>query len=432
VRNTLPRLPLPRFTPHNFGDVDRGLREWRSRLQVVDDNLRELDDEPTLRKLEGRPGLPAAPLEGETAARVGPALRALRDVWAYRDRLTDVVERAEEIRKSVFLKIWSEGPQMQAIDDLLNGPSVVLLGATIPLALRSLAATAQEQKKVTPAGLLQAMESAFTDARDAVFAVDAAWNMLLPSLVQSQRELEALRARAGRLGVALDAQFTEVADTLVRLRQQAERDPLGALTTSTADVEPHLDRLRASVEAVERTRASVTSDLARATTLIEQLVATNAAARDAEHRSVAEIRDPVGLTAALDDAQIEGLRPWLATLHGTVDQGNWPAARVGLDRWLATATEYQTTVESARAANCAALDRRDELAGLLRARSAQSADLARHGLYLSPDVEQAARRATALLAEVPCRVEAAAASVAQFDAAVSSLAHSARERSASG
>jgi hypothetical protein len=205
VRNTLPRLPLPRFTLRNFDDVDRALREWRSRLEVVDDNLRELDDEPTLGKLEGRPGLAAVALEGETAQRVGPALRALRDLWAYRDRLADAIDRAEEIRKSVFLKPWSEGKQMQAIDELLNGPSVVLLGATIPLALRSLAATAQEQNKVTPAALLQAMEGAFADARDAVFGVDAAWTRLLPSLVQSGRELDALRARASTLGVSLRA-----------------------------------------------------------------------------------------------------------------------------------------------------------------------------------------------------------------------------------
>ena len=48
MRNTLPKLPFPSFTLHNFDDVDRALREWRSRLETVDDNLRELDDEPTL------------------------------------------------------------------------------------------------------------------------------------------------------------------------------------------------------------------------------------------------------------------------------------------------------------------------------------------------------------------------------------------------
>ncbi|MDQ6672012.1 MAG: hypothetical protein M3069_14935, partial [Chloroflexota bacterium] len=47
-----------------------------------------------------------------------------------------------------------------------------------------------------------------------------------------------------------------------------------------------------------------------------------------------EIRDPVALKAPLNDDRIEGLRPWLEILRRTVDQGTWPAARVGLDHWL--------------------------------------------------------------------------------------------------
>ena len=157
-------------------------------------------------------------------------------------------------------------------------------------------------------------------------------------------------------------------------------------------------------------------------------MATNAVARDAQRRTLAEIRDPVGLQAPLNDGQIEGLRPWLATLRGTADQGKWPAAKIGLDRWFAMATEYQTGAESARAANCAALEKRDELAGLLRARSAQVTDLARGGLYLSPDAEESARQAKALLAERPCRLVEVEATVAHFDAAVGLLARSARQR----
>jgi hypothetical protein len=161
-------------------------------------------------------------------------------------------------------------------------------------------------------------------------------------------------------------------------------------------------------------------------TLQEGLSVANAAARDARLRSLAQICDPVGLQAPLTDGQIDGLRPWLATLRSTVEQSNWRAARVGLDRWLATANEYQTTAETARTANCAALDKRDELAGLLRARTAQATDLARRGVYLSPATEEVARRAKAQLSELPCHLEEAEESVAQFDAAVSALAHSAR------
>jgi hypothetical protein len=64
---------------------------------------------------------------------------------------------------------------------------------------------------------------------------------------------------------------------------------------------------------------------------------------------------------------------------------------------------------------------------LLRARGAQAADLARQGLYLSPESEAAAQRAKALLADQPCHLQEVEASVAQFDAAVSSLAQSARQ-----
>jgi chromosome segregation ATPase len=420
-----PRVNIP--TLRNFADVDRALAEWRSRLEVVDDNLRELDDEPTLRKLEGRPGVPAVVLEGATAARVGPALRSLRDVWAYRDRLADAIDRAQELRKSVVLKPWAEGKQMQAIDDLLNGPSITLQSAkTTPLALRSLMTSAQERNMVTPASLLRAMESSFADARDAVFAVDAAWDKLLPSLVKIGRELEALRTRAATLGLDVDADADQLACTLDGLRRQAECDPLGALESSAADLEPRLALLRARIDALEHNRASVQADLANAETMLERLESTNAAAADVQRRCQAEIRDPRGLRPALDAGHIEGLRPWLATLRATADKGNWSAARVGLDRWLASAADYLATAEAARAANSAPLEQRDQLAGLLSARRAQSEDLARRAMYLDPEVEEAARQAKALLAEVPCRLAEAEAQVTRFDAAVSKLAQSAR------
>jgi hypothetical protein len=413
------------LTLRNWADVDRALDEWRTRLHTVDDNLRELDDEPTLMQLEGRPGIAAVPLEGDTAARVGPALRSLRDVWMHRDRLADVIERAEELRKSV--RPWSEAKQMQAIEDLLNGPSVILPGATVPLALRSLAASAQAQNRLTPAAFLRAMESSFADARDAVFAVAAAWDKLLPALVQAGRELDQLRATARALGADLGAEGAEMADSLQGLRQRVERDPLGALRSTSADLEPRLDRFRARVAGLEHRRTSVESDLARADTLVAELVATNLAAREAQLRCQAEIRDALRLQPPLEEGRIEGLRTWLATLCDTAVRGNYAAARIGLDRWLAMAAEYSATVHAARAANCAPLEQRDQLAGLLRARRAQSRDLARRGLCLAPDAEEDARQAMSLAAERPCRLSELEPRVARFDAAVSALAQAARQ-----
>lgn len=103
-------------------EIDRALAEWRRLLQVIDDNLCELGEHPTLRKLEGRPGEPATPLEGDTLTRVEPALRAVREVWVHRDRLSEVIDQSTELQKSV--RPWSEARQAAQIDALLNGPSI--------------------------------------------------------------------------------------------------------------------------------------------------------------------------------------------------------------------------------------------------------------------------------------------------------------------
>src|SRR5262249_49321717 len=150
--------------PLSWAEIDRALDAWRDRLQVIDDNLCELDEQPTLRKLEGRPGEPAVPLEGETQAQVEPALRALREVWTHRDRLSEVIDQATALRKSV--RPWSESRQAVEIDALLNGPSITLGGSTVPLALRTLVTSAQEQNTVTPDALVQGMQRAYADARD--------------------------------------------------------------------------------------------------------------------------------------------------------------------------------------------------------------------------------------------------------------------------
>ena len=55
------------------------------------------------------------------------------------------------------------------------------------------------------------------------------------------------------------------------------------------------------------------------------------------------------------------------------------------------------------------------------------ASLARRGLYLAPEGEAAARRAKALLKEVPCHLAEVEASIQEFDAAVSALAQKGRQ-----
>jgi hypothetical protein len=409
-----------------WAEIDRALDAWRGLLQVIDDNLCELDEHPTLRKLEGRPGEPAVTLEGETQARVEPALRALREVWAHRDRLSEVIDQATELRKSV--RPWSEPRQAAEIDALLNGPSITLRGTTVPLALRSLVTSAHERNTVTPDALVQGMQRSYADARDAVLAVDDAWNRLLPSFTVRAQAIDEIQQRAASLHISLDGECAALRAAVEHLRQRAERDPLGALHAAAADLQPRLDRLRGQIVALQQTQMSVLADLSRADELLRELRTTNGTIDEARRRCRAEIRIVGGLAPPLDVGKIDGLANWLVTLCETADAERWTAARAGLDRWLVTAGEYLDAAGTALAASTAPLDRRDELAGLLRARRAQAEDLARRGLYLSPDAERAYRQAVAALATRPCEIAEVETSVSAYDEAVGALARSTRPR----
>src|SRR5207237_645534 len=106
-------------------------------------------------KIEGTAFVARVPLEGETQRRVGPAIEALREVWEHRARLGEIVAEAARARKGVW--ILNEDEQLARVNQLLNGPSIVLPGSKVPLALRSLASPGQREHRLTPHDLLDAM-----------------------------------------------------------------------------------------------------------------------------------------------------------------------------------------------------------------------------------------------------------------------------------
>ncbi len=106
--------------------VDRALQEWEERLRRVDESLLALEGEPTYEMLAPR-AAPRAPLEGETKQRVAPALDALTDLFEHRGRLTEVLERAKELRASMSgMAFWGSDEKEREIQALLYGPSIEL------------------------------------------------------------------------------------------------------------------------------------------------------------------------------------------------------------------------------------------------------------------------------------------------------------------
>src|SRR5262249_51152072 len=118
--------------------------------------------------------------------------------------------------------------------------------------------------------LLQAMTQAFVQARDAVLAVDAAWERLLVALDDQDREAAALQERADPLGEVARGELNAARQRLGSLRARVEQDPLGVQT----DVEEVADQLRGVRERLEklaREREQVLAGLEEARRFLQRL-----------------------------------------------------------------------------------------------------------------------------------------------------------------
>ncbi|MGH7296405.1 MAG: hypothetical protein ACRELB_15815, partial [Polyangiaceae bacterium] len=96
--------------------IDRALAEWDERLRRVDESLLALEADPTYQVLAPALSSPLA-VEGETRRVVEPALRAMREVFEHRCRLTEVLDRARAVRESMSgMVLWGSGEKEREIE----------------------------------------------------------------------------------------------------------------------------------------------------------------------------------------------------------------------------------------------------------------------------------------------------------------------------
>jgi Zn-dependent protease with chaperone function len=223
-----PGRKSPKMT---LDQIDQALDAWRAKLLAAADNLLALDDNITYKRLEGKEGLPIIRLSGVTQKRVPPALEAMHDLFQYMGLLTNVVDRATELRKSVSRFRGAEST-IRAIEELLYGPSIALPAAQTPLAQRSLLSASETANKITPERLLAAMMEAFETARDAVFAVETAWTRLETALGKRETELATLQRLAETVGEGTLPELVLARQQTEALHAQIATDPLGANANS--------------------------------------------------------------------------------------------------------------------------------------------------------------------------------------------------------
>ncbi len=397
--------------------VDRVLAEWDERLRRIDESLLALEAEPTYQMLAPRSS-PRAPLEGETARVVAPALDALNDVFEYRGRVTEVLERAREMRASMSgLSFWGNDEKERAIYALLQGPSIELPPEATPLARRALLDPGARDVRVVPEQLLAAMAVAYERARDAIVTVQEAWERIEPVLARVEHQLEDARSTAAMLKIeaAVEGELQAVAQELQAARVQVARDPLGATAGVAARLTPRAAAIHQQLAGLAAQRDRVTGALARAQSKLARLHEVHAAALAAVEAMPREIAGASAPGTPTDAGLIEGLVPWLEKLEQVVCEGRFQPAEVGLSKWDAAAQAYLASDEKIAGALSAVVARRDELAGRLRARRAQAQALAARGATLDAALEDMAREAEKLLARRPTPLAHAAALVERYE-----------------
>jgi hypothetical protein len=397
--------------------VDRVIEEWEERLRRVDESLLALEAEPTYEMLAPR-ATPRAPLEGETKRLVVPALDALAELFEHRGRLTDVLERAKELRASMSgLLSWGNDEKEREIQQVLYGPSIELPPDLTPLARRTLLDPGRREIRVVPGQLLEAMAAAYEKARDVILAVQSAWAETEPALSALEARVRDARdqARVLDLEAAVADELVAIEQALEQARLRVARDPLGAAKDLGGSLASRLSALSARLAEEAALRRKVQDAMAGATKLLRELQAVHRAAADAIQRIPLEVEGARPPGPLLDDAAIHGLSPWLDKIAEAVQGQRWRAADVGLARWREAAEGYLHTDGAIAKALKALLARRDELKGRLAARRAQASAFAAKGRLLDPETEALAREADALLAQRPTPLARASEIVERYE-----------------
>jgi hypothetical protein len=353
--------------------ADAAITEWQSRITLATDNLLALDDTDTLKRIEGRDGGTPIALVGVTAGQVMPAVAAMRELFDQLGQLNGVIDKAVQLRKSLN-RLWKRDETLAQIERLLTGPSITLPETQAPLASRSLLSASENRRSITPDRLLTAMVSAFEDARDAVFAVEAAWDRLSPQLDAARMKVQALQDQCKALAAPPMAELDGAEQRMNGLRSRILTDPLGVNSDLDADLAPLLAAAHERIEAFREERDQGSAALSNAKDRLAEIERRHGDAVAAFNAVQARFGDDPGLQPPAVDDQVRQLRAWLTSMETAMQlTASWAATRVGLDRWNQMADTTDGADRAALARNQALIDLPAELRGRLAVARARAA-----------------------------------------------------------
>ncbi|HEX9040976.1 MAG TPA: hypothetical protein VF838_08095 [Trebonia sp.] len=378
---------------------------------AIQANLLELDSSFAKQVLEG------ATLSGTTRDRWATASTALATLWETFLAYSAVIDRVAALGTGPKRPARKDLPELS---DLLTEGCVQLPGAPVPLARRDLAAIARPP--VTLAAAVGAMRRLFTQVTEVTSAVESVWAAIGAPLDAATGDLARCGPLAVGLGADTEAELRSLSDELQALRAAANADPLalwhpdpaGAAPGGRADTSA-ADRLRERAAALAARIDELDRVRRQARLRIDGLTAAVAGARAARQDAVAAWREAAARVSALPPPPPDIGEPPLAGLDALAARGQWSRLAAELDRCEADLAAAGAQTAGLRQAAAAAVDKRDELRGLLRAYKAKAARL---GAAEDADLAGRHEHAYQLLWTAPCDLAAAEAAVADYQRAI--------------
>jgi chromosome segregation ATPase len=390
-------------------------QQWVNRLTTISRNLMELSEAESTKIIRARTKDSVNGYRGvtkEKAARVVDMLDQLLHQYAL---LAHVVDEAADLAKKngIFRNYDAR------INDLLNGPSVVVTQEQVALHERGLLDDEQRVIRATPAEVLARMEQSFAEARDAISAIAAAIAGVRPRFAALRDEISRLDDWAKSLGVA----NTTTSPDLSQALSDVERDPLGG-AAEIERLEDAIARRRDELQAIDADHKAILASIERGRTALTELQDTikRSTAAFAEARET--IVDPEELAPPDGDNSVESLAEWLSTLEQNVAGGRFAAVKVGLVKWERAYDDRLSAARTSYDRNRALLDERDELRGRFKALRAKADALRSRGVVFGEAVESASRQAQSVLDAIPFDMRAGRRLVGIFEAAVSAASKS--------
>lgn len=383
---------------HSSAELDRALDRWLAAIARSRDAIASLTGDSRWDLLSG----PLRQVFSGTAARTLDAgCAAVERLRTDLPKLEAVIAKARALQPR--LTLMNGGRAVEEAFALLEGPSIVLAVADLPLEQRGLLGPASTTTALTPDAVLARMEADFTTASAAVATIYTAWSdvgetrkRLLAAIdALGAPEAPALRAEAVAAGEA--ALTDPLAEHGRRMDQVTVR--LGDLQRQAAD---------AAEQALE-TRRRLERAAERLTALRAAIDAAAAACRDAAAVCI-DTLPPVPVIDAAD------LSAWLARLAGRLGAADPASILAGLDAWTRPVAAAEAGAEAARAAARNLLDRRDEARGRLMAVRRKANAVA--GFGTDPVLQALAEEARTLLIGGRSEVAAGEAALGRFERAV--------------